>query len=315
MQSATAAVLLILASCTGMTDAQLAQLSLAEHSLRNYNEQADRTNGYTVWEIRAEAERNGWQPKDSAIVTQATQLHTRTQTLRRYFDDTRHQLLASTDNDAEARTLTAEREVRGLMLPEKPARISADTLQQRLRAYSQYVQQLSPAPVRLGASPAEEIRLHGPALAQVKKLSFSQFYFNDTPVAAALLSLAQLEAQVLQRETDVMRQFQIMGGSHHHDMARIGAFAVSESNWVPAGGTYRARLFLVRSESRLRNLRMTANGQPVPVTGGWGEGQVQIPIPANQPPGPAVWEGTISGKYYGQDTTFRVRVPYTVVHQ
>lgn len=61
-------------------------------------------------------------------------------------------------------------------------------------------------------------------------------------------------------------------------------------------------------------MRMACDGQPFPVDEN-GYGQVEFVAPslrgAAQPM--AVWEGSISYRYDGRNSTFRVRVPYTIV--
>ncbi|WP_400191090.1 hypothetical protein [Hymenobacter sp. B81] len=302
-------------ACGGPSEAQLAQMVITEATLNTYNERAAKENATTVRAIQAEAQRNRWYRSDSVVYAESKSLHTRTDSLRNYLHDIRRRLLLATGNEYEWKNPDEDEAVTQLMLRQPNRPNLADSLQQQLKSYHQYLhQQLSPSTVTVGAAPAQELRLPRAVRLPVEPLSFGEFYFADAPVAAAALHLAQLEAQVLQRETEAMENLRRKVGSHHHhDFVRIGAYAIPESNQVPAGGTYRARLLLVSAQGNMPGLRMTANGQPVPVQYPLEQGQVSFPVPASQPPGPAVWEGTISTRYYGQDTTFRIRVPYTVV--
>lgn len=116
---------------------------------------------------------------------------------------------------------------------------------------------------------------------------------------------------MLQLERQVLREFSRKVGCNALVFDKIYAWAVPESNTVRAGDTYRATLFLSTTGSDVYGIRLEANGQPIKADyrQQW---PVQFPIPAAAAAGGASWEGAVRGRYHGRDTTFRVRVPYTI---
>jgi hypothetical protein len=132
-------------------------------------------------------------------------------------------------------------------------------------------------------------------------------------VASALAVLAQQEAEVLRLEDEVQSKLSSMVSFGHVMFDKIGAFASAESNVVGEGEAYRAELFLTASASGLQP-RMTLNSQPLKVV--YGKGQVAFtapPLPPGQSRQTAYWDGTITLRRSGRDTTFRV--PYTIVRR
>lgn len=135
------------------------------------------------------------------------------------------------------------------------------------------------------------------------------------------LSLSETLALLTQKEA-VIRDYELMALATQNQKIgcgltiifdRVGAFASAESNVVSAGDTYKAELFLTSSSAKLAP-RMTVNGKPIAV-GPDGHGRVEFSVPDDAGKAQATqayWTGTIRTLVNGQDSTFKVRVAYTI---
>ncbi|WP_345126287.1 hypothetical protein [Hymenobacter antarcticus] len=137
------------------------------------------------------------------------------------------------------------------------------------------------------------------------------FYYGRQSVAEAVALLTQQVAAVRAYEAVALQnQAGKLGSTWHNYMIRLEAHAVPESKTVAPGELYQAELYLTDVLNG-RPLSITVDGQPIRV-GPDGRGHVAFRVPAGSPPGLAYWEGRIRAVIYGQDTTFRLRVPYTI---
>ncbi|WP_455429299.1 type IX secretion system motor protein PorM/GldM [Hymenobacter siberiensis] len=126
--------------------------------------------------------------------------------------------------------------------------------------------------------------------------------------------MSQKETAVLKLEADALSEQAKKVGATIISFDKIGAFASAESNTVAAGTKYKAELFLTASATGLQQ-KMTLNGSPLAV-GADGHGKVEFTA---RPGGfdasgnaKASWEGRIKFNQNNRDTTFIVKVPYTI---
>jgi len=131
---------------------------------------------------------------------------------------------------------------------------------------------------------------------------------------AALATISQKETEVLKYEAEALSAQAQKVGAKTIVFDKIGAFASAESNTVAAGTKYKAELFLTASASSI-SPRMTLNGSALSV-GPDGHGKVEFTA---RPGGfdasgnaKSSWSGTIRFNQNGRDTTFTVKVPYTI---
>jgi len=161
------------------------------------------------------------------------------------------------------------------------------------------------------ATYADTLRLLGLLEAKTAPLFVPALEAN-TPVVEALADLTRLESELLARHTYALQQISKNVGVRRWPTHPL-AFATAESIIVAPGGTYRAQLGVTGyfSANELR-MQMTYDGRPVPLTPA-GTGLVRFHAPTR--PGPATWTGTIRINSNDRDSTFRVTVPYRVVHR
>lgn len=291
------------------TETQLLRLRLLDDELLAINDKVAAANSQKESYIRKEVEKAHNLPKDVAVLRQSAEVRTETKRLVGYLRGLRRQLRPA-GSSPTLEQLADRRAVAQVLLSGG----QADSLQGRLNRYAASMLQV----IGYGSTPlaaaGDDPRVRALVGGKMAGQSFGEFYFQDAPVATALAVLAQQEAAVLRLESDVQSELGKKVGGGGWGFEKIGAFAVVESNTVAAGETYRAELFLTSSASNLRP-RMTLNGQPLEISPD-GKGRVTFTAPRLAPGQrrrTVYWDGTISSFLDGRDTTFRVRVPYTIV--
>ncbi|RAK69871.1 hypothetical protein [Hymenobacter edaphi] len=275
------------------SDVALLRLRLVDDALLAGNNEALHANEGTVKLLHALTERNRNAPADVVLLGQAEAVHDSTRALVGHLRDVREQLLRRTDNHVHFKHLNELRAVASLLPGGEQG--AAGGLQRRLTRHARLLGQVVPDR-RAAAKP-----LHAD--------------FAAASVASALAALARLEAGVLLRETEALASLQARVGPTDLPVT-ARAWATAEARTVAPGSTYKAELYLAQALYRPGHLTMTANGQPVSIDAG-GFGRVAFTAPAL---GGALrrqlaWEGTVRVRLAGHDTTFRVRVPYTVVRR
>ena len=142
--------------------------------------------------------------------------------------------------------------------------------------------------------------------AVMKNKDFAEANFGQTPVIAALAILVQKQAEMVRYEQEVLKEL----GAKEDKVIKfdeIKGFASADANVVAAGQDYTAQMFLTASASNIKP-RMAVNGKPIAVKEGIGDVKFRA-----SGTGDRSWEGTITFKYKGKDTTFRFKKEYTVV--
>ncbi|WP_171025477.1 hypothetical protein [Hymenobacter jeollabukensis] len=292
-------VLLAVASCQPAgRSAELLRLEYINDALLATNAELWRTNEHTLRAIHAQVDRNQRQPSDTLALRRAEAVHDSTRHLLGYLQSLRERLLRATGNAARFEHLDAHREVADLL-----GAAVVDSLQIQLRRHDALLRQ--PLPPAAGTNLAS-----GATLAPEP----AAFDFTDAPLVAVLAALAERESRALLDEETVLAALRARTEAGVlKPTPRPLAIAVNAT--VAPGATYRATLLLTTALNANRTLKMTCNGQPISVDAA-GYGQVAFVVPA-LPSGltrrRAEWTGTITHRYLGRDTTFHVRVPYTIV--
>jgi hypothetical protein len=129
-----------------------------------------------------------------------------------------------------------------------------------------------------------------------------------------LATLTQQEATIREYERLALQhQGERIGFDRDIVYDAYGAFASAESNTVAVGEQHKAELFMTTVYG-LPVLEMTVNGKPIPV-GPDKHGRVEFTVPpeaGKAPGGQAYWTGRIRTIVKGRDSTFVVKVAYTV---
>jgi type II secretory pathway pseudopilin PulG len=273
-------------------------LHLLDAALQAANERAQADAEDVLHNIQEALRRNQNQPQDMLVLHQTESVCQRADSAVKLIQRLRSGLLknealesqaddSSTQNASEKVTATNEQADKGVS------------------SFIAYVQQLSPI--------SEELA-HRHHIPIDRSHSRSFFYQSQPSLPEAMALLTQKEAVI--REYELMAlaiQNQKIGCGLNIIFDKVGAFASAESNVVSAGDTYKAELFLASSSAKLA-LRMTVNGKPI-VVGPDGHGRVEFNVPDDAGKAHATqayWTGTIRTLVNGRDSTFKVRVAYTI---
>ncbi|MCC3156973.1 hypothetical protein LJ737_06975 [Hymenobacter sp. 15J16-1T3B] len=293
----------LLGACqAGPSEAELRQYQSLDQTLTLLNRRQQRAARATEQRLAKQVEHNHWLRQDAAVLSEVEAIRTRTDSLVGQLQQLRQQLQVGSGKAADpAATAPVEALLGGP---------GADTVQQRLNAYARFIRRFVPQAAPLALDVRDEARIDRAARKQLAAWRFGQLYFRGAPLASALAMLSQKEAEIRRLEHDALAELDQKVAAPFIVFDKIGPMAVPESNEVPVGGTYRAALFLTSSAVGIRPV-MQADGRPVPLTLD-GRGRVEFVVPATAPAGPASWEASIALRQYGRDTTFRLRVPYTI---
>ncbi|MET4073995.1 gliding motility protein GldM [Hymenobacter sp. UYCo722] len=296
-----------------VNSAILLKFKFIDDSLLGVNDKTAVAADGTVKGIEAAVKKNQNQARDLAVLKQSEEIRAKTKDLVTYLRDIRQQLLKATENTGpEMTNLSGEDKVAITMLGGKKNGIAYTSLKPKLNEYANYIKQYVPDATALALDATEDKRVTEKGQ---KNKNFAELNFENTPVVAALATISQKETEVLKYEAEALSAQAQKVGAKTIVFDKIGAFASAESNTVAAGTKYKAELFLTASASSIRP-SMTLNGSSLAVDPSNGHGKVEFTA---RPGGfdasgnaKSSWTGTIRFNQNGRDTTFTVKVPYTI---
>jgi gliding motility-associated protein GldM len=103
-----------------------------------------------------------------------------------------------------------------------------------------------------------------------KVKDFADLFFEETPTAAGMASVSELETEVMEYENRALGELANQVGAKEVRFDKIIVMAKPESNMVAAGTKYKADLFLAASSSQV-SPQMSIDGRAVPVVDGFGK--------------------------------------------
>jgi hypothetical protein len=280
----------------------LKQFSAVEAHLAANNRQKARAADRVVQQIDYDVYEHRNQARDVAILHLCQQIKSRTQSLTDTLLSLRQQLRnASGNNHRYAEALVSLSPALVSLSPDATTQLAA-----HLDSYVRYIRQFTPTASLLTQTEA--------APGSVNK--FGSFYFEKTPLTAALASLTRLEALVRDYEAIYLRNLSEKVGSSYCCFDKIEALAVPGTNIVAPGAVYKAQLFLAKSVSGIFSSRMSTNDKAVRKSLD-GQGIIEFRVPPLRLGQPdtvlAQWQGMIWAELYPTDTTWQIEVPYYIV--
>ncbi|MBC8111952.1 MAG: gliding motility protein GldM [Verrucomicrobia bacterium] len=188
-------------------------------------------------------------------------------------------------------------------------------LRDKLNTYGTYMQTIlaykEPIRMALDAKDMNETKKDE----SQKNKDFTELNFGQTPMVAALATISQLQSEVKRYEADALKQINEKLGKVEITPDKIQVGMSAKSQYVAAGTTYEAKMFLAAGFSNAQQV-MTYNGANVPVEGGQGTVKFKAQGGAYNAEGimKTSWKGTIKFKTTsGRDTTFAQTFEYFVV--
>ena len=295
-----------------VNSAILLKFKFIDDSLLGVNDKTSVAADGTIKGIQAAVLKNQNQARDKAVLQESEDIRSKTKEMTAYLRGLREKLLKATENTGpEMTNLSGEDKVAITMLGGKNNGLAYTELKPKLNDYSTFIKKYVPSASPLALDGKEDTRVTEKSQ---KSKNFAELNFENTPVVAALATISQKETEVLKYEAEALSAQAQKVGAKTIVFDKIGAFASAESNTVAAGTKYKAELFLTASASSI-SPRMTLNGSSLPVSAD-GKGKVEFTA---RPGGfdasgnaKSSWTGTIRFNQNGRDTTFTVKVPYTI---
>lgn len=297
-----------------VNSAILLKFKFIDDSLIGVNDKTSTAADGTVKGIQEAVNKNRNQAKDQAVLKQSEEIRAKTKEVVAYLRDLRDKLVVASENQkgsTEYKNMSAEDKVAITMIGGKKNGL-AYPLKNKLNEYASYIKGFVPNAAPLALDGREDPVVN--KVVEQRNKDFAELNFENTPLVAALAVLSQKETEVLKYEADALSEQAKKVGAETIVFDKIGAFASAESNTVAAGTKYKAELFLTASATGL-NPKMTLNNAPLQVNPD-GHGKVEF----TARPGAfdkdgnakASWTGTIRFNRGGRDTTYTVKVPYTI---
>ena len=295
-----------------VNSAILLKFKFIDDSLLGVNDKTAVAADGTIKGIQAAVLKNQNQARDKAVLQESENIRSKTKEMTAYLRGLREKLLKATENTGpEMTNLSGEDKVAITMLGGKNNGLAYTELKPKLNEYSDFIKKYVPSATALALDGKDDVRVTEKTQ---KSKNFAELNFENTPVVAALATISQKETEVLKYEAEALSAQAQKVGAKTIVFDKIGAFASAESNTVAAGTKYKAELFLTASASSI-SPRMTLNGSSLSV-GPDGKGKVEFTA---RPGGfdasgnaKSSWTGTIRFNQNGRDTTFTVKVPYTI---
>lgn len=301
-----------------VSSAILLKFQFIDDSLTTVNTKTNQDNSGVLRGIKAAVSESGGRAQDVKVVQNAETVRKETSEVIAYIDGMRADLIkAAEGRDPETGSYKNQENstrVAQLMIGEAGNKKGkAYILQTKMNEYASFLRQYNPnAPAKLAQDGSEDPRVaKNPTQ---RKKDFAQLNFEETPIVAALATLAQMESEVLKYEAETLSQLAQKVGADIIKFENIFAMASAESKTVAAGTKYSAQMFLAASSDAI-SPTMTVDGRTIPVKNG--RGQIEFTATAGnydaEGNAKKSWKGQVRFRQAnGQDTVFTVTQEYVV---
>ena len=226
------------------------------------------SNGNIIVRISDAVDERGNRDADKAILEKAKAIRTETQRIIKYTKDLKEEMVDITggrDETGQIVGIQDQDKVANLMINKKRGIELKETLNDYAKLLSEQLGQEFP-----------DIAMDGrddPVFQndkEQKMKNFSTLYFENTPTAAGLASVTQLETEVMSYEKAALEILAQQVGAGEVKFDKVFVMAKPEAKYVAAGTNYKADLFLAASSSAV-DPEMFRNGSPLPVEDGFGK--------------------------------------------
>ncbi|WP_192822900.1 gliding motility protein GldM [Rufibacter sp. LB8] len=298
-----------------VSSAILLKFQFIDASLMEVNEKTVADNKGAVKGIQAAVAEGASTAKDKQVVEQAQQVSAKTAEMVQYLRGLRKQLEDETGGkDPETgnyKKPEANEVVNVLMIGTGNGK--GYELEKKLNEYATYIRQFNPTvPVKIAMGGKEDPRVANNK--EQRKKDFARLNFEETPMVAALATLAQKESEVLKYEAETLSKLAQQVGAEILKFEKIFVAASAESKTVAAGTKYKAEMYLAASSDAITP-QMSIDGRPIQVKAG--RGQIEFTASAGnydaEGNAKKSWKGTVRFRQpSGRDTTFQVTQEYIV---
>ena len=266
------------------------------------------SNGNIIVRISDAVDERGNREADQAILDKAKTIRAETQKIIKYTKELKEEMVDITggrDENGQMVGIQDQDKVANLMINKKKGIELKETLNEYAMLLSEQLGQDFP-----------DIAMDGrddPVFQndkEQKMKNFSTLYFENTPTAAGLASVTQLETEVMSYEKAALEILAQQVGAGEVKFDKVFVMAKPEAKYVAAGTNYKADLFLAASSSAV-DPEMFRNGSPLPVEDGFGKIEFKATAKSFDKNGQS--KQTYVAEINYNDSLFREEIEYIVV--
>lgn len=252
------------------------------------------------------------------LADQSSKLHKETIDLISYMELLKRNLIeeaGGTDEDGRLKGANEETAVEVYMLGSDIKKGKAYELKGKLNDYVKSLNQDFKKSYGLMAPDGKDNILYKNS-AEHKNKDFAQLNFGQTPLAAALAVISEIETKVLAMENTVLTENAESLGATDFKFDKLMPMVRANSRFVPAGTPYQAEVFLTATSSALHPEMLVGNQALVVGSDGIGNYKFIASGGNYNPEGmlKKTWTASIKMKKPdGTDTLLQIKEDYTVV--
>lgn len=278
-------------------------------------------NGYNADKlggIKKSVLQRGNKASEVKLAEQSSKLHKETTELIVYMESLKKDLIEKAggrDEEGKLKSANEETAVEVFMLGSDLQKGKAYELKARLNDYVKSINKEFNKSYGLMAPDAKDHSLYKNS-ADHKNKDFAQLNFGQTPLAAALAVISEIETKVVATENTILTETAALVGLEDFKFDKLIPMVRANSHFVPAGTPYQAEVFLAATSSSLKP-QMHAGGQALTVDGN-GIGNYKFVASGGNYDAQGMlnktWTASIKMKKPdGTDTILQVKEDYTVV--
>jgi gliding motility-associated protein GldM len=277
-------------------------------SLEKQVQESNISNGNIINKISAAVEERGERANDIAILDKAKVVRSETQKVLNYTKELKQTMVNITGGYDENGDLIGKKDedkVANLMINKQ----KGIELKNILNNYAQFLTENTEESFMDLALDGKDNPVFKNDKEQRLK-NFSTLYFENTPTAAGMASVSQLETEVMGYEKEALELLAQQVGAGEVEFDKVFVMAKPESKFVAAGTNYKADLFLAASSSAVAP-EMFRNGEPLPVEDGFGKIEFRATARSFDREGQSKQSFIAEINY--NDSLFREEIEYIVV--
>lgn len=299
-----------------VSSAIMEKFKFLDDSLKRANDVTNTSNQIVFKSISSAVKERGYAKNDLEILDKAKKVTQEASKIKLYIDQLRSEIIATTggyeiptDPNSMYKGAKEENLIEELMIGKKKGL----ALKREVNEFCKDLRTITgkKAYIDIALDAKNDPRISNNS--EQKQKDFSELNFAQTPMVAAMAVLSNIEGEVLKYEAAALNDLSSLVDASRFKFDQIEATYRAESNTVVAGTKYRAEVFLGASSSSLnptiiangQNLKVNVNGKGIFETTAQGGGYVDGFAKRK-------WQGKITIKQNGKDTTFIVQGEYKV---
>ncbi|UII22042.1 type IX secretion system protein PorM/GldM [Fulvivirga ligni] len=297
-----------------VSSAVLEKFVFIDETLKESGAQISEKNGKTLTAITGEVKKKGDRGNDVVVLNKAKKVREMTQETLTYMDGLRDRMVEETGGRDEEGNLVGTKDTEGVgnvMIRNG----EGDKLQKMLNDYAKQLSTMTGDKFEPLAKDAKDIPIAASDPNQAKK-AFAEYYFAETPTAAGMATISQLETELLGYEARALEDLAEQVGAKDIEFDKVVPLIRPTSNIVASGADFEADLFITAAASGM-NPSFKYNGKEVPSEtneNGIKYGKIKFPAKASSyDPKTLMSEQKFKAEISLNDSTYEINHTYYVV--